>query len=124
MRATIGQNRFPLRRNWKLSRNRKDPGMGMVRRSFEVQTKQVRYTRAQQQQLTGNLHTNRRAKTDHSGDNAPHPELASNVYFGSQISVTVDFFFPVVYIWTLTFRIFDPLLPRYVTLRSHLHECT
>ena len=38
------------------------------------------YRRAQVQQLTGNLSTNRSAETVHSGKSAHHPELESNGY--------------------------------------------
>ena len=42
---------------------------------YEVHPKQVRYCRAQLQQLIGRLSINRREKTVHSGNNVHHPEL-------------------------------------------------
>ena len=98
--------------------------MEKVLRSLRGTTKASALMLSSTEKTNRVLFTIRREKTDHSEDNVPHPELASNVYFGSKISGTVDILFLVVYIWTLTFRIFDRLLLPYVTLRSHLHEAT
>ena len=80
MRAKMGRKSIPVAKKLKLSRKRMGLGMEGYDEVSEVRPKQMRYWRAQKLQLTRNLDINRRAKTNHPGNNALQPELQSYLY--------------------------------------------